>query len=1063
MAILDLFSLKRSCRLLVDEEGEVSEKYKHFRAFLIHNQEALGIMAELEQIYYSGGPFSMDSVRTRCDALVQSTRKLVEALTGLAKGKYAELSDICQRIGDEIGPLFRPGPFPAQDLVIPIEALTPEMIESAGAKATNLARIRNDLGVPIPNGFVITGHAFERFLTENALTEPIDEKLARLSAISPEAVEVQTRGIKEMILKAQVPGAIREAILEAYEALEAKTTRGVRIAMRSSAVGEDTDVSFAGQYDTILNVTKKDILRAYKAVLASKYSPRVILYRLRHGFDDRDTPMCVAAVAMVDSRASGVIYTKDPSQPESPILTVHSIWGLGEYLVSGEATPDHFYVDRTANELVKKDIRSKDSRLVGLAGGGTRLERVPKAEKELPSIDDDTVMALARYGMMLEEYFKAPQDVEWAVDREGVFFILQSRPLVLPEFREEVDILSQEIPGHPVLLASGKGASPGIAVGKVFKVESQDWGHMPDDAILVARAASPDYARFMGKIRGIITDMGSVASHLSSVSREFGVPTIVDAGDATTSLSEGETITVVADRATVYQGVVPELADSTRPTDRFIFESPMHRRMRSVLDRISPLNLTDPDLPAFSPRGCKTIHDVIRFSHENAVKEMFDLSDDAKKGTTSMRLAANLPLTLYFVDLGDGLRRGLTNCDAITPDHIESIPMKALWSGMTHPGISWAGTMASERKSFLHLLSQSALSELGPSATPGGDSYALVSRDYVNLSAKFAYHYANIDAFCGEDPDQNHISLQFSGGGGTYYGRFFRINFLANVLERLGLTVSTTGDLLEASLKGFDLKSMEEILDQIGRLLASTGLLDMAISSEAEVNDMTEAFFRRDYDSLAKWNENQMSGFYAQTGNWKPVEDNGRSLYLQDGSKWKRGLSSGLHKFMGKMAGAKYQEFLDSIGAFFHFPLAIAKESVVSEGVVQVSVKPVGGSIDMAGGIAFGIRNTGNYFSLRINALEDNFILFEFVNDKRYERKAVFTEIEKDRWYHIKAEILGQNIRGYLNDELLIEYSAERPLKGFVGLWTKADSVTFFSNLVIPADTSNRKTLGKEA
>jgi len=117
----------------------------------------------------------------------------------------------------------------------------------------------------------------------------------------------------------------------------------------------------------------------------------------------------------------------------------------------------------------------------------------------------------------------------------------------------------------------------------------------------------------------------------------------------------------------------------------------------------------------------------------------------------------------------------------------------------------------------------------------------------------------------------------------------------------------------------------------------------------------------------------------------------------------------------------------------------------------------------MAGGIAFGIRNTGNYFSLRINALEDNFILFEFVNDKRYERKAVFTEIEKDRWYHIKAEILGQNIRGYLNDELLIEYSAERPLKGFVGLWTKADSVTFFSNLVIPADTSNRKTLGKEA
>jgi len=456
--------------------------------------------------------------------------------------------------------------------------------------------------------------------------------------------------------------------------------------------------------------------------------------------------------------------------------------------------------------------------------------------------------------------------------------------------------------------------------------------------------------------------------------------------------------------------------------------------------------------PSFSPEGCKTIHDIIRFSHENALKEMFGLSEDAQKGITSVKLTTSLPLALNFVDLGGGLKTGLTTCDKISPDDIESIPMKALWSGFAHPGISWKGTMAFDRKSLLDLISLSAMSELGANAMPGGDSYAIVSRDYLNLSAKFAYHFANIDAFCSQDPDQNHISLQFAGGGGTYFGRFFRINFLANVLERLGFTISTTGDLLEASLKGYDFKSMEDILDQLGRLMASSGLLDMVIANEAEVDRMTEAFFKGDYDSLAKWQENRIPGFYTHTGNWRPVEEEGRDIYLQDGSKWKSRLSSGLHHLVGEMAGAKYQEFLDNIEAYYYFPIAIVKDSIVSAAAIRVRVKPAAGSIDRAGGIAFGIKNMGNYFALRINALEDNFNLFEFVNDRRFERAAVTRKIETDRWYTIKVVVSGRNIKGYLDDELLIEYTAARSLKGYVGLWTKADSVTFFEDLVIRQD-----------
>jgi pyruvate,water dikinase len=153
--------------------------------------------------------------------------------------------------------------------------------------------------------------------------------------------------------------------------------------------------------------------------------------------------------------------------------------------------------------------------------------------------------------------------------------------------------------------------------------------------------------------------------------------------------------------------------------------------------------------------------------------------------------------------------------------------------------------------------------------------------------------------------------------------------------------------------------------------------------------------------------------------------------------------------FMGKMMGARYQELLDNIEAYYYFPLAIAKDSEVGDAVLQVRVKPVAGSVDQAGGLAFGIRNINNYFVLRINALEDNVMLFEYVNNKRLTRATVPQEIKKDQWYRISVKTEGNTLKGYLDDELLLEYTAERPLTGYVGLWTKADSVTFFNELTI--------------
>ena len=694
----------------------------------------------------------------------------MKALNGLAPGKYAELSRVYDRIAQEIVPIFAAvPPPPVGALVLPLEALGPDMVKVAGSKATNLATIHKYLDAPIPPGFVITAGALEVFLRETGLARPVAELLEGLSPDNLEDLEEKSRAIQDLILQAQVPAALAGEILKAYQELEAKTQPQVRLAMRSSAVGEDTEASFAGQYATELNVTKDNLLEAYKLVLASKYAPRAIAYRLRYGLEDRDTHMCVAGIVMIDSRSSGVLYTVDPSRPDSNLLKINSIWGLGEHLVSGEASPDEFYVDKKTGSMVQRLISKKAERLVNREGGGIYLEEIPAEEQNLPSLDDDTVLTLARYGLRLEEYYQGPQDVEWAVDHQGNLYFLQSRPLGLIQSKPEPDLLPLEFPDHPVLLAGGQAASPGIAVGRVYLAQGDPSRPLPEDAILVARTASPDHARLMGKIKGIITDIGSVTSHLASVAREFGVPALFDVGQATALLPDGEPVTLITDRATVYQGIVPELAAAAKPLKRHMFDSPLHRRMRDFLDKVAPLNLTDPQDPSFAPSGCQTIHDVIRFAHERVVKEMFGLSKEAAGGAISVKMTSNIPLILHLVDLGGGLKAGLTTCDKITPDHLESLPMKAIWKGFSHPGITWKGTVAVNVENFMNLMARGMMTD--PTNQPGGDSYAILSKEYLNLSAKFGYHFANLDAFVSDTPDQNYISLQFAGGAGTYYGK----------------------------------------------------------------------------------------------------------------------------------------------------------------------------------------------------------------------------------------------------------------------------------------------------
>jgi pyruvate,water dikinase len=1055
MKLRELFSTKPFGSRLTSDKGGHQARYAIFRALLNHNRAALRAMAELEQLYYSDHPIDARTVRQHYEELVEHVQGLATALNDLSDGKFAALPEACHaievRIAEELAPRKHGSSGPS---VLALAEVGPDQLPAVGGKAFNLAVMKNLLKLPVPDGFVMTTTATECFLAAGDLKDRIREELAQLSPEDIAGLEAGSARIRQRVMANPVPVDLAAAITTAYAELEDRTGSGVRIAVRSSAIGEDGESSFAGQYSTVLNVTRDGLLDAFKRVVASKYSPRAISYRQLLGLDDDDTPMCVIGLAMVDAQASGVMYTLDPVTGNATQVKISSLWGLGEQLVGGDATPDAFLVDKADGTVVGRHIANKASRLVALPGGGTRLEEMLADQQARPSLSDEALRQLCVGAQHIEAHYQTAQDIEWAIDADARLYFLQARPLhIEPEAVPEPEV---DFAGLDTLLHTGIAASRGIAAGQVFIAHNEkDLAAIPDHAILVTPTASPAFAAIMGRIDALITDAGSITSHLASVAREFGIPAIMEARTATTTLPPGEMITVVAEsRVGVLRGVVDALREHMRPAKKRYVNSPAHRKLRSLLDHVAPLNLSDSRMPDFSVAGCRTFHDVIRLCHEHAMRAMFDLSSAAEGTGATVKVVTHLPLAVYLIDLGGGLREGGSGRRSVTPADFASLPLQAIWQGMTHPGVSWEGTVNFASSRFMSVMASIATSELGPE--PGGDSYVLASHDYMNFSAKFGYHFATVDALCGADASHNYVTLQFAGGAGNFFGRSLRIQFLGTVLERLGFQVELQGDLIEATFSRHGLEATQDRLDQLGRLLASCRLLDMTLTNEEAVDTLVTAFMAGDYDLLKPRDATQPENFYVQQGHWSRQTRDDQVCLHQSGRTSARPGAGALSGLIGKAIGTSYQELLDSIGAYFYFPLAIAKNSEMAEGSVAVELMPEGGIIDRAGGIIFGLKNAANYFVFRINALEHNAILFEFVNGKRIERAQAALVIKSGCWYRLRVDIADRTARCSIDAQQVIEFAAETAIRGHVGVWTKADSATWFRPLSIDTSEGTR-------
>jgi pyruvate,water dikinase len=482
--------------------------------------------------------------------------------------------------------------------VVPFTAVGLDAIAEVGGKNASLGELINALsatGVRVPQGFALTAAAFRLHLSEAGLDEVIYQELDRLDLADLTALAAAARSIRERVAAAPLPAVIARELEEAYASLSREYGEDATdVAVRSSATAEDLPTaSFAGQQETFLNVRGRAALDvAVRACLASLFTDRAILYRVRNGFPHRAVALSVGVQKMVrsDLGSAGVIFTLDTESGFRDVVLITGSWGLGETVVQGRVRPDEFWVHKPTlragyRPIIRRETAEKSLKLVYAEGGtkAVREVRVPAADRRRPVLDDDEVLTLARWAVAVEDHYSAragrptPMDLEWGRDgRTGELFILQARPETVHSQATGLKLDMYRRRGEGRILLRGRSVGSRVATGParvVLSAATLDQFRQGD--VLVAPMTDPDWQPVLQRAAAVVTDEGGRTCHAAIVSRELGIPCVVGTEHATQLLSEGQVVTVSCaegEEGRVYDGVVEfertEIDPATLPVPR---------------------------------------------------------------------------------------------------------------------------------------------------------------------------------------------------------------------------------------------------------------------------------------------------------------------------------------------------------------------------------------------------------------------------------------------------------------------------------------------------------------
>ncbi len=818
----------------------VQAKFTDFLEILDNNNRVLKIVGDMEEKAQGEYLFDINYIRASLSEIRQGVREIIEGMISLGGEPYEVLRERYRKIDAELSRVLPENrPVEKDAFTIRFAEVGADRAWSVGSKNAQLGEMKSKLELPTPDGFAISAWAYKHFVDANDLQTRVNrcidavdfKRLADLRDVSEE--------IRTMVSSSQVPSDLADEIRERYSELKERAP-AVGVALRSSAIGEDTLFSFAGQYESFLNVGPDDLIDRYRDVLASKFTPQAIYYYLSHSLSEADLAMAVGCVTMVDSASSGVIYTRDPVRPGDDSMVIYSIFGLGKYLVDGTLMPDVFRVSRESLEIEETQIEKKPVKLVTCPERGIREVAVPERDQALPSLKKDQVRQLAEFALKVEEHYGGPHDIEWAIDPEGRPFLLQARPLRVIETRADTD--EPDLRWFKALASGGTTVCPGAGSGPIFQVSSPDGlPAVPDGVVLVYSNPCPGLVTVMDKVEALVTEVGSSASHMATLAREYNVPTLVGLKEAG-SLPVGTVATVDATGRAIYEGEASELLRIRNMDVQELDDTGIYTVLNRLLERIATLNLLNPDDPDFLPEKCETFHDITRFVHQRAMEEMFSMGQNLEnKDRVALRLKSDIPLNVNIIYIDRDLSE-LRGKKWIQEDEIGSAPMEALWEGIKQEGWPSQGRPA-DLKGFMSVMTTGFATDTRGEFSE--NSFAVLGKEYMILSLRLGYHFTTVEAMCTDLPSNNYIRMQYKGGGASQSRRARRIALMKEIMSRMGFKHSGRGDFMDSKISYEDHRVTAQKLRLLGRLTMMTKQLDMALSNDAISQWYTQDFLKQ--------------------------------------------------------------------------------------------------------------------------------------------------------------------------------------------------------------------------
>src|SRR3990167_10443027 len=401
-----------------------------------------------------------------------------------------------------------------EKFVIDFKNVDKESVALVGGKGANLGEMAK-VGLPVPPGFIVTAPAYFEVIDQNNLKDKIKAILSDVDVDNPKSLNSASVRVKQLILTAKIPDDLALTIIKAY----LKLGRGIKhtlVAVRSSATAEDLpDASFAGQQETFLNVSgEANVVQKVRACWASLFEPRAIFYREQKGFDHFSVGIAVPVQTMIQAQVSGIMFTVNPITNDKNQIVVEAIWGLGEKIVQGAYTPDHYLVQKQTWKILQKQVNPQTKELI-LKGSKNLEVKVARSWVNQAKLNDEQLIKLSQLGHDLQQHYFFPQDIEWAIEK-GRIYIVQTRPITTLEVAKKV---KEADLSKMTQILKGEPASPGVATGYVRILTSpRDIGKLESGEILVTAMTTPDYVPAMKKAAAIVTDKGGQTSHAAIVS-----------------------------------------------------------------------------------------------------------------------------------------------------------------------------------------------------------------------------------------------------------------------------------------------------------------------------------------------------------------------------------------------------------------------------------------------------------------------------------------------------------------------------------------------------------------